>query len=172
MILNNKKLVTFLEQKDLLVESGRKISKQIEKVERQIQSCEDKEKVITAKVQPKELGEKAEALKAQINELVKKFEKVASDIQNEKLSAIPKDLEEKHLALLKEKEQLERERNKVALKVQKIKDRVIPLIQKEVKPHLKEYEDIGTAFVKNGEVEVQIYSRLEEWKDRFKSRAI
>lgn len=171
MILNNKKLVTFLEQKDTLVEEGRKISKRIEKVERKIQSCEDKEKVITGKVQPVELGEKAEALKAQINELVKEFEKVASDIQKEKLNAIPKKLEEEHLALMKEKEQLERDRNKIALKVQKIKDRVIPIIKKEVAPLLDEYEDIETATIVDGKVEVKTYSRLEEWKSKFKSRA-
>jgi predicted nucleic acid-binding Zn-ribbon protein len=168
MQITNKKIISLLTDKDLLVKDGRAISKEIEKIDVKIKKCEDKEKAITGKVEPKELGEEAEKLKAQINELVKKFEKVSGDIFNEKMAGIPKDLETEHKDLLKLKEERERERNKIALKVQKIKDRVVPLIQKEVAPHLEEYEDIESISIKGGVAEVKTFSHLEEFKARFK----
>jgi len=170
MHLYNKKIHSLLTQKDELVKEGRAVSKKLEKLEAKILDCENKEKDITAKVQPKELGDKAEELKAKINEMIKEFEKVAGEITQEKLAGIPKDLEKKHKELLADKEKLERERNKIALKVQKVKDRVVPLIKKEVEPQLKEYEDIETAVVKGGLVEVTTFSHLEEFKAQFKAK--
>jgi len=168
--LTNKKIITLLSDKDALVTSGRDVSKKIEEVEYKIKTCEDKEKVITLKVEPKELGDRAEKLKLEINEKIKEFEKIASDIVKEKMEAIPKDLEKTHRDLMSEKEKLERERNKIALKVQKIKDRVVPMIKKEVEPQLKEYEDIETAVLKNGEVMVKTFSHLEEFKKSFNAK--
>lgn len=165
--INDKKIIQLLLDKDELVKQGRLVSDEIERVESKITACEVKERKITEKCQPKELGEEAEALKAQINELIAKFEKVAGEITKVKLEAIPKDLEATHKELMKKREEKERERNKIALKIQKIKDRVIPLIQKVVKPQLKEYEDIQTAQIKKGVVEVEVFSRLEEWKNAY-----
>jgi predicted nucleic acid-binding Zn-ribbon protein len=170
MHIYNKKILSLLQQKDDLVKEGRGVSKKIEKLDAKIKVCEDQEKAITLKIEPKELGEKAEKLKAEINELIKKFEKVASDITLEKMNGIPKDLEKKHRDFLADKEKLERERNKIALKVQKVKDRVVPLIKKEIEPQLKEYEDIETAVVKGGLVEVTTFSHLEEFKAQFKAK--
>ncbi len=74
-----------------------------------------------------------------------------------------------HLEVLKQKEKLERERNKVALKVQKIKDKVVPIIQKEVRPLLKdEYDDIETAKLKDGKIVIETFNHIEDFKKKFR----
>jgi predicted nucleic acid-binding Zn-ribbon protein len=168
--IEDKRVLKYMQDKDELVKAGRRISDEISRLETKITDCETREKKITEKKQHVELGERAEALKAKINELVKEFETVAGEIMQDKLSAIPKDLETKHRDLMKQKEEKENERNKIALKVQKIKDRVVPKIQAIAKPHLDEYEDIQTADIKNGVVEVTVYSRLEEWKKAYQAK--
>jgi len=170
MQLTNKKILNLLTEKDELVSQGRQVSKEIEKLEYKIKNCEDRERAITLKVEPKELGDKAEALKKEINDKIKIFEKLADDIVKEKLKAIPTELEKKHKDLMAEKEKLERDRNKLALKVQKIKDKVVPLIKKEVEPLLKEFEDIETVEVKSGVAEIKVFSHLEEFKKNFKKK--
>jgi predicted nucleic acid-binding Zn-ribbon protein len=168
--IEDKQVLKYLQDKDELVKNGRRISDEISRLETKITDCENKEKKITEKRQPKELGEKAEALKVEINKLVKEFEKVCSAITVDKLSAIPKELEKTHKDLMKLKEAKEQERNKLALKVQKIKDRVVPKIKKHVAPQLEEYEDIQTAEIKKGEVVVTVYSALDEWKEAYKKK--
>ncbi len=170
--IEDKRVLKYLEDKDVLVKSGRRISDEIVRIENKITDCETKEKKITEKRQPKELGEKAEALKVQINKLVGEFEKICGAITVDKLSAIPKELEKTHKDLLKLKEEKEQERNKIALKIQKIKDRVVPIIKKHVTPLLKEYEDIQTAEIKKGEVVVSVYSALDEWKQAYKKKNV
>ena len=168
--IDDKRVAKYMLEKEQLVTAGRHISDELDRIETKILNCETKEKAITEKVQPKELGEKAEALKVQINELVAEFEKVAGEIMVLKLAGIPKDLEKTHRDLMKLKEEKERERNKIALKVQKIKDRVIPIVQKVCKPQLEQYEDIQTAEIQEGLVIVEVYSRLEEWKEAFNKK--
>lgn len=163
--LHNTKLHDYIVTKDELVTEGRGLTAQIEQKERRIKYYEEKEKEITGKVQPDgELKETGDKLVAQINELTGQLEKLAKTIEKKKLAAIPDKMLEEHKALLKEKEQLERERNKLALKIQKIKDRIIPIIKKEVKPLLGEYDDIETAKAKNGKVVVTTFNHLEDWK--------
>lgn len=168
--LKNPKLVKYIKEKDALVADGRAISKELKKMEKKMQRCEAKERKITAKVQPKELGDKAEALKKEINDKIQEFEKVAQEIQKVKLESIPEELEKEHKELMAQKEKKERERNKIALKVQKLKDRIIPIVQKELKPKLKKYEDLETAEVKGDEVVVKTFSHLDDWKKRWDER--
>lgn len=170
MQITNRKIITLIKDKDELVKSGRAVSNKIEKIEAKIAKCEARERVLTEKVQPKELGEEAEKLKAEINKMIKKFEKIASEITKIKLDSIPADLEKEHKDLMTEREKLERDRNKIALKVQKVKDKVVPLIQKEIKPHLKEFEDMETADLKGEILDIKIFSHLEEFKKSFKAK--
>jgi len=165
--LNNPKLAEYIRMKDKLVNEGRAKSAEIEKLEARIKICEDKEKAITAKVEPKELGEKVEKLKAEVNKKIKEFEKLSQKIVDEKLKAIPEDLAKEHKGLMAERERAERDRNKIALKVQKVKDRIIPIIQKEVRPKLEKYEDLENVDVVDGEIVVKTFSHLEEFKKRF-----
>jgi predicted nucleic acid-binding Zn-ribbon protein len=167
MQITNTRITKLLTDKDTLVHEGRKISKEIEKMEKRIETLSDKEREITGKVEPVELGKEAEKLQAEIRARLAEFDKVSKAIMEEKMSAIPKDIEEEHKKLLADIETAERERNKIALKVQKIKDRVVPLIKKEVAPLLKEYEDIESIEVKGEVANVKVFSYLEEFKTRF-----
>lgn len=167
--IENKRLHDYILQKDKLVDEGRAISREIETIEVKVKNFENKEKRITAKViPPVELTEKGDVMAKELERLSAELGKIADQINQSKLDAIPQEMKEEHMALLKEKEKLERERNKIALKVQKIKDKVIPIVQKEVKPLLKEYDDIETAKVKDGKVVINTFNYLEDFKAKFK----
>jgi len=167
--LDNQRLHDYIVEKDAIVKAGRGISRQIEDIERRVKAFEEKEKKITAKiVPPQELVDKGDALVKQITALNTELTKIATEINDSKLSAIPKEMKDEHMALLKEKEQLERDRNKMALKVQKIKDKIIPVVQKVVKPLLKEYDDIETAQTKDGKVVIKTFNYLDDFKKKFK----
>lgn len=168
--LDNKRVHDYIVQKDLLVTEGRRISQDIETLEVKIKRFEDKEKVITGKVTPpKELTDKGDALTVEINKLGEELTKIADEITRSKLAAIPKEMKDGHMALLKEKEVKERDRNKIALKVQKIKDKLVPIVQKEVKPMLLDkYDDIETAKTKNGKVVISTFNHLEDFKKKFR----
>ncbi len=170
--LENKRLYKYIVDKDELVSEGRKISQQIELIEVKIKQFEAQEMKITAKViPPKELTDRGDALAKQMEEMGNELNKIAHQINTSKLDAVPKDIKDAHMELLKKKEGLERERNKVALKVQKIKDKVVPIIQKEVKPLLKdEFDDIETAKPKDGYIAIETFNRLEDWKKQFRKR--
>ena len=168
LTVENKKIHDLIVLKDELVAGGRKISRDIEDVEIKVKRFEEKEKKITAKVvPPKELTDKGDELVKTITKLNSELTKVAEEINESKLSAIPLEMKDEHMALLKVKEGLQRERNKVALKVQKIKDKIIPLVQREVKPLLKEYDDIETARAKDGKVVITTFNYLEDFKKKF-----
>lgn len=167
--LTNKRVHDYIVQKDELVTQGRAISKKIDDIERKTKRLEDQEKRITAKViPPKEITDRGDALVKEVQALDKELGELVQKINDSKLAAVPSTMRDEHLALLKEKEQLERDRNKIALKVQKVKDRLIPIIQKEVKPLLGDYDDIETAKAVNGEVHIATFNHLEDWKAKFK----
>ncbi len=177
--LENKKVHDLITEKDKEVEIGRSLSREIEKLDIKIKRFEDKERKITAKViPPKELTDKGDAVAKQIGELSDELDRIAKQINDSKLEAIPKDMKDDHMKLLKEREVLERERNKVALKVQKIKDKIVPIIQKEVKPliqqkHLVEidvgkYDDIGTAKAKDGKIIIDKFNWLDDWMKKYR----
>lgn len=166
--IQNPKLYDFLVKKEVLVNDGRKISREIELMEIKIRRLEEKEKKITMKVRPpKDKEERGNQIVKEIERLDKEMSKLLKEIDDARLAAVPKEMKDEHLQLLKDKEVKERERNKIALKIQKIKDRVIPVIQKHVKPLLGEYEDIETAQIKDGKVVINTFNYLEEWKRKF-----
>ncbi len=169
--INSKKLHDYIVAKDELVTEGRKITGEIEKTEKKIKAYEDREKRITGKIEPDaELVREGEVLVKTFNETLERLDAIADLIEKEKLAAVPKDIEEAHKAEMKKKEEMERDRNKVALKIQKIKDRIVPLIQKECKPLLAEFDDIETAQARGGKVFVTTFNHLADWKRKFKAR--
>lgn len=164
----NKQLRKYLDEKDTLVTKGRGVSGEIEVIEKDIEKIKDVQRKYTNDCNPKELIEEGDALKDKINKEIKKLEKIGDKVQKLKIDAIPQEFKDKYEALKKVKELKERERNKIALKVQKIKDRAIPIIQKEVKPHLGEFDDIETAVVKGEQIFVTTFNHLDEFKAKFK----
>jgi hypothetical protein len=168
----NKRVHDFIVAKDEQVEIGRAISREIEGIEIKIKRLEEKEKKITAKVvPPKELTDRGDELVKQITALNTELTKIANQINDSKLAAVPEEMKNEHMQLLKDKQVKERERNKVALKVQKIKDKVVPIIQKEIKPLLKnEFDDIETAKTKDGKVIINTFNHLDDFKRTFRNR--
>lgn len=166
--LDNKKIHDFIVTKDALVNDGRKISQKIDDADKKIAEFEVKERAITSKVEVKELEAKGNALNDECQKKFEELQKIVKEIEEVRLSAIPKDMKDAHVALMKEREQLERDRNKIFLKVQKIKDKLVPLIQKEVKPLLKEYDDIETAKTRDGMVIISTFNHLQEFKNKFR----
>lgn len=163
--ITNKRIADYLRQKDVLVNEGRAISKELVDIEHKIATLDRKERKITEKVQPQELLEQGEKLKGEINTMVEELQKIGKAIEDAKIAAIPEDMVKNHYALRDLKEKKERERNKIALKIQKIKDKVSPIIRKEVKPLLKEeYDDIESADVDGDEIVIKTFNHLEEWK--------
>ncbi len=172
IILDNKKLHDFIVEKDLLVEGGRKISRDIETKEIKIKRLEEKEKKITSKVvPPKELTDRGDVVTLEIVKLSEELDKIGKQIHDAKLLAVPNDIRDEHLLLMKEVEKLERDRNKVALKVQKVKDKLVPLAQSLIKPLLKnEFDDVETAKAKDGKVVVSTFNYVEDYKKKLRSR--
>jgi len=169
--LTNKKIVDLLSQKEELVFEGREISKQMEEIEAKIAELDKQERVITDDIKPDDLIQSGEKLKAEINHQIEELKKIGTAIEDIKLKAIPEEMVKEHYALRDEREKLENDRNKIGLKIQKIKDKVIPMIKKEVIPHLKEYDDIESSEILNGEVIIKTFNRLEEFKNSFKKKA-
>lgn len=166
--INNKKLHDLIVDKDVLVNTGRGISRKIDDLDLKIKRLENKEKAITGKVVPsKELTDKGDAIAKEMFAKEKEMNKIASEIHKQKMDAVPQAMIDEHKQLLKDKEVLERDRNKVALKVQKIKDKCVPIIQKEVKPLLGEYDDIETAQTKEGKVVIKTFNHLDDFKAKF-----
>lgn len=163
----NTKLREYLSAKDLLVKQGRRISVEIEKIDKKIEEAKTRQRKYTDECNPAILIAKGDALRDNINKQIEELEKIGQDIQDIKLASIPKEEVKIYEDLKKQKSEKELERNKVALKVQKIKDRAIPIIQKEAKPHLGEYDDIETAKVKGDTIVVNTFNHLDDWKAKF-----
>lgn len=171
LTLDNKRVHDYIVQKDLLVDEGRKISREIEAMEVKIRQFEDQERKLTAKITPpKELTDRGEVVTKELMKLTEELNSLSQKINDFKLEAVPKDIKDAHIKLLKDKEPLERARNKVALKVQKLKDKLVPIVQKELKPLLGEYEDLETAKAKDGKVIISTFNYLEDWKAKFNRR--
>lgn len=168
--IKNVKIVKFLEEKDSLVKEGRAISEKIDTVQKKIQENNKKQLEITAKVEAKELVAEGEALQKQINADLEKLNEIGNKIMKAKLDGIPDKVKVEFFALKEEQEKLEKDRNKIALKVQKIKDRVIPLIHKEVKDKLGEFDDIESTHLSKGKVIVKTYNKVEELKATLKKK--
>jgi seryl-tRNA synthetase len=167
--IENKRLHDLIVDKDALVNVGRGISKEIDLIDAKVKRFEAKEKALTGKViPPKELTDRGDSLIKEMMKIEKEINKISQDIQDSKMAAIPKEMIDEHKELLKQKESKERERNKVALKVQKIKDKCVPIIQKEVKPLLNEYDDIETAKAIGGKVVIATFNHLADFKAKFR----
>jgi hypothetical protein len=65
-------------------------------------------------------------------------------------------------------DELENDRRKIGLQIQKVKDKVIPLVNKLMEGNLKEFEEIGTVEVKDGELDISIVDVIENFKRDYK----
>jgi uncharacterized protein YoxC len=170
IVIINKKLREYLVEKDEIVKKARKISVELEVVDKTLEEMKTEQRKFTEECIPSELIAKGDALKDKINKEIEELEKIGKEIQDVKVAAIPKEKVKAYEEMKKTKEGMEQDRAKLALKVQKIKDRVAPIIHKEMKPHLGEYDDIETATLKGEKILVETFNYLEEWKAKFKEQ--
>ena len=92
---------------------------------------------------------------------------IENDIIKE-LLVTKEDLVTKGRELTKQINDLESERNKIGLKIQKVKDKIIPAIEKAVKPLLEnDFEDIESVKIENDKISVNIFDHAEEFKKTF-----
>lgn len=93
-------------------------------------------------------------------------------IQNEEIKALlieKKDLFEQGLKLTEQIEELDAKRNTIAMLAQKIKDKMMPIVDRDIKPTLKEFEVLDTIKLNDdGEVEIIVTDAVEEFKKNFK----
>lgn len=171
MEIINKKLHELLQEKDELVKKGRKLSAKVDIANLKIQKNEEKQRKFTNDCEPKELIDKGNELAVAIEKGLTELETLQKQIHQKKLEAIPDSVAREFEELKKELDMYENDRNKIALKVQKIKDRAVPIIQKEVKPFLTEFDDIETAELKGEKIIVKVFNHVEQFKDTFRKKA-
>lgn len=163
--IEDPKLKELLQKKTDLVIEGREISQDIEDItngnviiDKQIQELE-------AKVDLKEFQEEAAESTKKMQALIDEANEIQNKIYAKLKAEIPPELGEKYDKNKKLIDELENQRNKIGLKIQKIKDRIIPMTQKIAKPLLEdEFEDFSDVRIENGEVIIEIFSHLEDWK--------
>lgn len=173
--VNDPKLLQLEQEKGKFIEEGRKISEQIEVVELEMGKIDTRLQKEEAKVDINDLKVKQADLTKQMADALTYFtaeiKKAQQEIFDRMAGKTDPALREQHKILQKQKEDLETERNKKALKAQKFKDRIIPLAQKLLRPHLQnDYEDFYDIRLENGEMIGTIFSHLDEFEKTYKKK--
>lgn len=163
--IENLKLKKLLEQKTEAVIQGREMTEEIDAVDLAMKNIDKEIQELEAKVDIGDLNERAKAITEEFNVVIAKMEIVKKEIFERLKAEVPPDLGVKYEEKKKVKENWETERNKLGLKIQKYKDLIIPLTQKEAKGLLiDEFEDFSDVRLENGEIVIDIFSHLDEWK--------
>lgn len=90
-----------------------------------------------------------------LKDLIEKKEKLANEVQE-----ITKDITK-----------LEEDRNKLVLKIKRYNDKALPLIKKyEKRDELGEFEDYSRLYLKDGEVRLEIFDAIEEYKTMYRQQ--
>lgn len=79
-----------------------------------------------------------------------------------------RDLTTEMEKLDKKLEKLDKDRNKIGLQADKLTSKMRPLLDKLVKPEVGEFEDVNNIEVQQGEVVVELYDRVEDFKEQFR----
>lgn len=169
VVLESEKLKKLLKEKADLVLDGRAISDEIIALEAEMDSVDKEIQEVEKGVDTKDLQEKAQGITERFNVIMEEMEAIKKETFARMKGVIGDELPNKYEALKKKKEQLENDRNKIGLKIQKYNDKLIPLGQKLMKPHLKdEFEDFDTLRLENGEAVGTIFSHLDDFYKRFR----
>ena len=116
--IEDKKIIELIEQKNDLVKDGRNASKEIEKLDKQIEKNVEKQEKITKAVDCQELFDKGVKIQEEINQKMEELNDVSKEIRKIKIDSLPEELVSEYKELNKQKEAEEKKRNKVALKIQ------------------------------------------------------
>lgn len=166
--LKNDKLKGLLEAKSKLINEGRAISTKLEAMDTRMAEIDTELMEEEKKIDITDLNFNAEKLTARFNNLKAEMDELNAAVKERLSSQVPTHLKEEYDKLSAEKKELEEERNKVAMNAQKHNDKIIPLVRKLLKEHLQnEYEDFGSVKVEDGVIKGEIFSHLEDFKERF-----
>lgn len=170
--LKNQLMASLLRKKDEAVQEGRKLTKKLSKIEKEIDDCRKAEHKITKAVTCDDIIEKAEALAKKIDEDVEILESYQVEMRERKIAAIPPKLKDRHEKLLQERKRLEKKRAKLGEQIEKIKEKFVPWLHRRMEKKLPtEFHDIETAKLnKNGDIEVKVFNHLDSFRDNFIAR--
>ena len=169
--IENNELKDLLLKKAELINKGRGVSEEIEKLEVEMEEINKKLMEEEAKVDISDLNEKQKAIGAKVDEAIKEMQAVKEEIFARMKAQVPPELGEKYDELKKIKEDKEEQRNKIALKAQKFNDKIIPMGKSMMKPFLEDqYEDYDSLSIENGEIVATIFSHLNDFKTNFKKK--
>ena len=105
------------------------------------------------------MTKKEKELTKRVEDCVNEMNVLKKEIYDRMKTKAPPELHKTYEELKTKKEEVETERNKIAIKAQKRKDKVIPMVQKLIKPFLQdEFEDCGNIEIIDGELVVTIFS--------------
>lgn len=169
--LENDKLKKLLSEKIKLINSGIKISVEIEGIEEEMSSVDKEIQEQEKNVDISDLYEKEKELSDRVQQCITEMEEVKKEVYARMKAQIPQDLYTKYEELTAKKEALEEDRNKIAIKAQKYNDKIIPEGRKAMKIYLKdEYDDYETLTLEDGKVMCSLFNHLEEFKTNFKKK--
>jgi len=169
--IENEKLKKLLIEKSNLITIGRGKSKEIEKIEEEMDNIDKDIQEVEKTVDISVIQAEAEEVTKAFNEVSARMEEVNQKIYTLMKEHTPEDLSIKYTKLKKDKEVLEEERNKIALKAQKYTDKIIPITRKVMAEHIEgDFEDYETIQIIDGEVVGTIFNHLEDWKTNFISK--
>lgn len=171
IVLKDKYLAKLLREKAAFVEQGRAESELVEQRETEMAGIDKQIQDVEQTVDIKDLNDKAQAITEEFNAVVKRMEAVKQEIYDRLKSQVPTVLGDKYAEVKKQKDGHENARNRYGLKVQKWKDKIIPYIQKLVRPQFQnEFEDIEGFELSGEDVVVRIYNHREEWEQAFRKK--
>lgn len=165
IIIDNPRLTQILEEKNDMVMEGREKSIEIEEYDVKLAELDKQMVAIEQTVDISDLDEQAKVVTEKTNAILAEMKEIEQARFNRCDAAIPQELKDEYKQLGKIKEEKENERNKIGLKVQKWKDKIIKMTQNTAKDYLKEeFEDFNDIRMENGELILEIFSHLEDYK--------
>lgn len=169
--VENNKLKKLIEEKGVLINTGRGISNEIEIAEKEKNDIEKKiieiEKGVDVDAFQNEAKEVSKRMEVCISDLKEIKKKIYSKIKD----AIPKELSDKYDDIKNDIEKKENSRNRIAIKAQKYNDIIIPLGRKLMSKYIEdEFEDFDTLKIEDGVVVATIFSHLNDFKINFKKK--
>lgn len=171
VVLVSPKLKEFLVKKGEFITAGRSQSDRVEELEKDMEVAEQNIQEAEKKADLGDLHKKADEITERFNAVVKEMDEVKKQLYARVKEVVPPELYEAYEKAKSAKEKMEKERNKNALKAQKYNDRIIPIVQKLVKPHLEnKFEDVERVELEKGVIVASIFSHLHDFETNFERK--
>ena len=165
--IENAKLKQLLAEKDNLVMQGRKLNETIDTYVENMKEVEAKLIEEEKKVDISMFEAEAEECTNEMNALMAKMQSVQKKMFDYIKENTPQELRTEYEEIEKKKKEAELKLNKVTMQTLKYGDRITPIVLKEGAKFIEnEYEEIEGIAIEKGELVLNIYSTLEEFKAR------